>query len=102
MVERARLEPVIVHEDARYYGHSDEDTEEAMDDSRDPLEESEFTQDGDDDGNGNGDQDDDGTEEEMEDSVADDIKRFEQSFKNITQRYRLINRIGEGRYSISN
>ncbi|KAK0849743.1 Cell division control protein 7 [Friedmanniomyces endolithicus] len=38
-------------------------------------------------------------EEEVEDAVAEDIARFEASFRNITQRYRLINRIGEGTFS---
>ncbi|KAK3067263.1 Cell division control protein 7, partial [Teratosphaeriaceae sp. CCFEE 6253] len=38
-------------------------------------------------------------EEEVEDAVAEDIQRFEASFKNITQRYRLVNRIGEGTFS---
>lgn len=63
--------------------HSEDGTEEAMDESRGPLDESGATHD-------------DSSEEEVEEHVAEDIKRFEQSFKNITQRYRLINRIGEG------
>jgi cell division control protein 7 len=36
---------------------------------------------------------------EIDDAVADDIERFEASFKNITQRYRIVNRIGEGTFS---
>ncbi|WPH00515.1 Cell cycle serine/threonine-protein kinase hsk1 [Acrodontium crateriforme] len=43
--------------------------------------------------------DDDDGHEEVEDAVAEDMERFEQSFKNINQRYRLINRIGEGTFS---
>lgn len=37
------------------------------------------------------------SDEEVEDSVAEDIARFEDSFTGINKRYRLINRIGEGR-----
>lgn len=65
-------------------GRSEEETEDAMDESREPLDESRGTHG-------------DSSDEEVEDAVAEDILRFEQSFKNITQRYRLINRIGEGR-----
>ena len=74
-------EPVMLHQDTPAY--DEEDTEEAMDESRGPLEESGCTRSDD-------------SEEEVEASVADDILRFEQSFRNINQRYRLINRIGEG------
>lgn len=52
-----------------------------MDESRGPLEESGCTRSDD-------------SEEEVED--AEDIARFEESFRNINKRYRLINRIGEG------
>lgn len=36
---------------------------------------------------------------EVDDYVLDDMEKFEASFKNISQRYRLINRIGEGTFS---
>ena len=36
-------------------------------------------------------------EPEIDESVQEDIERFEQSFQGITERFRLINRIGEGR-----
>ena len=62
---------------------SSDGTEEALDESRCPLDESGATHN-------------DSSEDEVEDAVAEDILKFEQSFKNITQRYRLINRIGEG------
>jgi hypothetical protein len=42
---------------------------------------------------------DDASDEEMDDSVAEDIERFQLSFKDLSDRYRLINRIGEGWYS---
>lgn len=35
-------------------------------------------------------------EEEVDGSVLEDMQKFEESFKGITKRYRLINRIGEG------
>lgn len=57
--------------------------EETMDESADPLEESGRTVDS--------------SDEEVEDSVADDIARFEESFTGINKRFRLINRIGEGK-----
>jgi len=77
----------------RHHGNndnqSDDGTEEAMEESRGPLEESGATH------------DDSGSDQEVENHVVDDIARFEQSFKNITQRYRLINRIGEGEFCLS-
>lgn len=36
-------------------------------------------------------------EEELEQLVAEDIQKFEESFRGISKHYRLINRIGEGR-----
>lgn len=38
-------------------------------------------------------------EESVADDVLEDIQRFEAHFQNISQRYRLINRIGEGTFS---
>jgi cell division control protein 7 len=72
----------------QHYGESTEEelATEEMDESRGPLDESGATITDDED-------------EEVDDAVIDDIQRFEQSFKNITQRYRLINRIGEGTFS---
>ncbi|KAK3672226.1 Cell division control protein 7 [Recurvomyces mirabilis] len=68
-------------------GDSTEDETGGIEESLDPLDES------------NGTVTDDEAEEEVDDAVADDIEHFEASFKNITQRYRLINRIGEGTFS---
>ena len=62
--------------------HDSEDTEE-MDESRDPLEESGGTHS-------------DESDDEIDESVAEDMQKFEESFKGISRRYRLINRIGEG------
>jgi len=78
-MRRKAAEEVVVYEDVPM--EEDEDT--VMDESRGPLEESGCTR-----------SDDSG--EEVEESVADDMARFEDSFKDITKRYRLINRIGEG------
>jgi cell division control protein 7 len=38
------------------------------------------------------------SDEEIEDAVAEDMERFETTFDGITDRYRLINRIGEGEF----
>lgn len=47
-----------------------------------------------------GDEDED--EDEPGELVIEDMERFEQSFKGITKRYRLINRIGEGMWGFHN
>ncbi|KAI9654974.1 MAG: hypothetical protein M1821_005727 [Bathelium mastoideum] len=65
--------------------HDSEDTEE-MDESKDPLEESGCTHT-------------DESDDEIDDSIAEEIQKFEDSFKGITRRYRIINRIGEGTFS---
>lgn len=36
------------------------------------------------------------TEDEIDESVAEDMRKLEENFKGISQKYRLINRIGEG------
>ncbi|KAK0943932.1 Cell division control protein 7 [Friedmanniomyces endolithicus] len=79
--------PVPVHEDLapRQSDGVDEETDEVDDVGVRPLEDSGGTVSDE--------------EEEVEDAVAEDIARFEASFRNITQRYRLINRIGEGTFS---
>ncbi|KAF2730074.1 kinase-like protein [Polyplosphaeria fusca] len=63
----------------------EEQAEVLSDESGGPLEESGHTVDS--------------SDEEVEDSVADDMARFEDSFVGINKRYRLINRIGEGTFS---
>lgn len=78
-------EPVQVHEDEPVT-HSDEEGDTVMDESMGPLDESGATVT-------------DSEDEEIEDSVAEDIQKFEESFRNINKRYRLINRIGEGEYN---
>lgn len=71
-------EMIDVHQD----DPKEEDLEEILDESADPLEESGHTVDT--------------SDEEVDDSVAEEIARFEESFVGIHKRYRLINRIGEG------
>jgi cell division control protein 7 len=39
------------------------------------------------------------SEDEVDESVVEDMKKLEESFKGISERYRLINRIGEGTFS---
>ena len=76
-----------VHEDeAMRHGDSTEDDASQMGDSMAPLDEEDVDVSEEE-------------EEEIDDAVADDMDRFEASFKNISQRYRLINRIGEGTFS---
>jgi len=36
------------------------------------------------------------SEDDIDESVMEDMRKLEESFKGISQRYRLINRIGEG------
>lgn len=90
VVRKRSQEQVVVHEDVDehvHYGESTEDGTEEMDESKDPLEES------------GGTISEDEEDDEVDDAVRDDIERFEASFRNISQRYRLINRIGEGTFS---
>jgi len=77
---RLRQEEVHIHQDEQY---SDED-DTVMEESTQPLEESGCMR------------SDSSEDEEIEESVAEDIARFESTFKNINKRFRLINRIGEG------
>lgn len=72
-----------------YHDSTEEDTEDAMDESRDPLEESGCTHT-------------DESDDEVEAAVAEDIRRFERTFQDINKRYRLINRIGEGEHGRDN
>ncbi|KAF2134380.1 cell cycle protein kinase-like protein [Dothidotthia symphoricarpi CBS 119687] len=74
------VEDFEVHEDAK-----EEDAEETLDESMDPLEESGPIMDD--------------SDEDVEESVADDMARFEETFVGINKRFRLINRIGEGTFS---
>ena len=84
---RRPRDQVEIHEDDRQpCGESTEDDTEEMDESKGPLEESGGTVSEEED-------------EDIDEAVLDDMEKFEQSFKNITQRYRLINRIGEGTFS---
>lgn len=75
---RASLRHIDVHED----DIKEEDPEETLDESMDPLEESGHTVDS--------------SDEDVEDAVQEDMARFEETFVGITKRFRLINRIGEG------
>jgi len=75
----ARAEDLDIHDGSIKREHP----EETLDESADPLEESGRTIDTSDD-------------EDVDDLVAQDMERFENSFLDISKRYRLINRIGEG------
>jgi len=84
-LRRAQYHVPVHQDEAVRHGDSTEDETDNMDESLGPLEESGATVSDD--------------EEDVDDAVADDMERFEGSFKNISQRYRLINRIGEGTFS---
>lgn len=73
-----QAEQIDVHED----GQHEEDVNSELGESMDPLDESGHTVNS--------------SDEEVEDAVAEDMARFEESFAGITKRFRLINRIGEG------
>lgn len=79
---RTTLRPIDVHED----DIKEEDAESVLGESMDPLEESGHTVDS--------------SDEEVEDAVQEDMARFEQTFAGINNRFRLINRIGEGKLRI--
>ncbi len=72
-------EQIDVHEDDL---KEEEDVNSQLGESMDPLDESGHTVDS--------------SDEEVEDSVAEDMSRFEETFVGINKRFRLINRIGEG------
>ncbi|KAK5169011.1 uncharacterized protein LTR77_006320 [Saxophila tyrrhenica] len=85
VMRRTRDREMEVENIAPQGGESTEGDTEEMDESKDPMEESGGTVSDEEDG--------------IDHEVLDDMERFEQSFKNISQRYRLINRIGEGTFS---
>lgn len=74
-----QAEQFEVHEDEQ----KEEDVISELGESMDPLDESGHTVDS--------------SDEEVEDAVAEDMARFEESFAGINKRFRLINRIGEGK-----
>ncbi|KAI4606266.1 hypothetical protein J4E80_010243 [Alternaria sp. BMP 0032] len=74
-------EAIDVHEDDM----GEDQAEETQDESMNPLDESGRTADS--------------SDEEVEDSVQEDMARFEETFVGISKRFRLINRIGEGTFS---
>lgn len=71
--------------DVHYDDLKEEDADETLDESADPLEESGHTVDT--------------SDEEVDDNVADEMARFADSFVGIDKRYRLMNRIGEGAWA---
>jgi cell division control protein 7 len=75
-----QAEQIDVHEDDL----RDDDVKSELGESMDPLDESGHTVDS--------------SDEEIEDSVAEDMARFEETFVGINKRFRLINRIGEGMF----
>jgi len=77
---------------AMYQESMDDEDEfrEEQDESMDPAEESGCTDtviDSDEEGD---------EDEEIDELVLEDMQKFEETFKGITQRYKILNRIGEG------
>lgn len=94
MARQKAAKPVKIHEDEPGdlrellgvdHPAEPDDGDTEMDESRGPEDESGATR------------TDDSDDSELDESVAEDIARFEASFKGINKRYRLINRIGEGK-----
>lgn len=95
MARQKASKPIRIHEDEMAIGYPEgimyDETHEHgtdMDESRGPDDESGATR------------TDDSDDSDMDESVAEDIARFEASFKGINKRYRLINRIGEGKSTL--
>ena len=80
---KVKLEKEEMNNEYKHEEYDEDENDTVMDESRDPLEESGCTRTDD-------------SDEDVEDTVLEDMMRFEESFKGITTRYRLINRIGEG------
>jgi cell division control protein 7 len=85
-----RLKPqdyqIPIHEDLSADDNGASEMDETEDEAQSPLSR----------GASSSDEDAECSEEELEQSVAEDMARFEDTFKGISDRYRLINRIGEG------
>jgi len=69
----------------------DDASDDPHDESMDPMEESGCTK--------SVSSDDEEDEEEIDELVLEDMQKFEESFRGITKRYKLLNRIGEGMQS---
>ncbi|KIW28301.1 uncharacterized protein PV07_07977 [Cladophialophora immunda] len=80
---------IAIHEDAQEQLHGDQEEVDNMArlaEEEDSLDDS-FSEDSEQ------------SEDDVDESVVDDMRRLEESFKGISQKYRLINRIGEGTFS---
>jgi hypothetical protein len=87
-LERPRI-PRSLAEPQRIHIAEDEEADEEEDEEEDDEE-------GDEEGLSEEDDDDGESEDEVEDSVIEDMRKLEENFRGISQKYRLINRIGEG------
>jgi cell division control protein 7 len=83
-----RVNQIAIHEDPSEHDDRASDLDETEQDNMDSDVESDLSME---DGNL--------SDLDMDDSVAEDIERFHTTFKGISDRYRLINRIGEGTFS---
>jgi hypothetical protein len=80
-----RLSRIPIHEDPPEHEHRASDVEDTEDDAASVTSELSLLK-----------SDQSSEPEEVDESVAEDIERFHESFMGIQDRYRLINRIGEG------
>lgn len=83
--------PFAIHHDREDVHHDDTD-ELAESEADHVMAESQQT--------GDYDSDSDGSEGSVEPSVLEDMEKFQRTFKDISSRFRLINRIGEGECEI--
>jgi len=89
---RASRVPFDIHHDHNDLDESMDEEHQEMDDSRLEDEEEEEMEDEEDDSSDRSA----GSDEVVDPAVQEDMKKFEASFKDISERFRLINRIGEG------
>lgn len=94
MARRDASKGIEVREDeVETMDESSDGEQNGMDESRDPLEDSGCTQ-------STLSEEEDSDDNEVEDSVKEDIHRLEQSFVGFGRDYKLLNRIGEGTRSL--
>ena len=87
--------PFEIHHDEVDGDESTDEQDQAMDESRGDMEEENYQQSDDY-------SDSDESDVVVDASVQEDMKKFQETFKGIKDRFRLINRIGEGNSLLTN
>ena len=85
--------PFDIHQDELQGSGSMDEDDNGMDKERDEVDEDDFQEDGYSDVS-------DETDIVVDPAVQEDMDRFQETFKGIKDRFRLINRIGEGRVNV--